>query len=138
MAEENYTAAIDIAELEEEEEQPSLTYRLDLESGHISGKIDEIEAVKQAIAKAIKTPRFKCLLYDDQYGSEIAETIIARDATPEYIVTAVEGFINDALLPDTRILGDVYDVAVDLSGDTATVSFKVNTIFGETSVEEEF
>lgn len=138
MADENYTAAIDIAELEEEEEQPSLTYRLDLENGHIYGKIDEIEAVKQAIAKAIKTPRFKCLLYDDQYGSEIAETIIAQDATPEYIVTAVEGFINDALLPDTRILGDVYDVNVDLSRDKATVSFKVNTIFGEASVEEEY
>ena len=59
---------IPIDEVTEAEEQPSLTYRLDLDNGRIVGKVDGLEAVNQAIRKAIITPRFKCLIYDDQYG----------------------------------------------------------------------
>lgn len=130
--------AVDFPELEEEEELPSLTYRLDLKRGRIVGMVDDLEAVAQAIVKAIKTPRFACMLYDDQYGSEIAEAIIAQDATPEYIEAAIEGYLNDALSPDTRIIGDVYDLDVSFNGDSATIKFSVNTIFGETTLEEEF
>lgn len=82
----------------EAEEQPSLTYRLDLENGRIVGKVDGLTAVNQAIRKAIITPRFKCLIYDPQYGSEIEDAIIAKDATRDYIEAATEGFVKDALL----------------------------------------
>ena len=62
----------------EAEEQPSLTYRLDLENGRIVGKVDGLTAVNQAIRKAIITPRFKCLIYDPQYGSEIEDAIMRK------------------------------------------------------------
>ena len=78
-----------INEVTEAVEKPSLTYNLDLEKGRIIGKVDGIEAVKQAIHKAIITPRFKCLIYDNQYGSEIRDVIIAQDATPEYTETVI-------------------------------------------------
>lgn len=126
---------IPIAEIDEAEETSSLTYRLDLDKGRIVGKVDGLKAVEQAIRKAILTPRFKCLIYDNQYGSEIEDTVIAKDATPEYIETAVEGFIIDALKPDTRILS-VSGFSFHLKGDAAYISFKCDTIFGETSVEE--
>ena len=67
---------IPIDTVTEAEEQPSLTYRLDLEAGRIVGRVDKLEAVNQAIRKAIITPRFKCLIYDNQYGSEVEEAII--------------------------------------------------------------
>lgn len=126
---------IPIETVTEAEEQPSLTYRLDLDNGRIVGKVDGLEAVNQAIRKAITTPRFKCLIYDHQYGSEIEEAIISKDATREYIEAVTEGFIRDALRPDTRIL-TVYDFQFDFENDKAYVFFRADTIFGETEIEE--
>lgn len=126
---------IDMGEIAEAEELPSKTYRLDLDAGRITGCVDELESVNQAIRKAIITPRFKCLIYDDQYGSNIEEAIAANDATPEYIEAVIENFVKDALLPDTRIL-EVYDFAFRFEEDKAFVSFKADTIFGETEIEE--
>ena len=119
----------------EAEEQPSLTYRLDLDKGRIVGKVDGLTAVNQAIRKAIITPRFKCLIYDNQYGSEIEEAIITKDASPDYIEAVTEGFIRDALRPDTRILS-VYDFQFNFEEDKAHVFFRADTIFGQTEIEE--
>ena len=126
---------IPINNITEAEEKPSRTYKLDLEKGRIAGTIDGIEAVNQAIKKAILTPRFKCLIYDNQYGSEVQEAVIANDATPEYTEAVIPGFIKDALKPDTRIL-DVHDFQFEFKGDGAYIYFKVETIFGETEFEE--
>jgi hypothetical protein len=121
--------------VEEAAELPSLTYRLDLENGRIFGKVDGLAAVNQAITKALLTPRFKCLLYDNQYGSEIEDAIITKDASRDYIEAAVEGFVKDALKPDTRVLS-VYDFGIEFEGDAARVRFRADTIFGETEIEE--
>ena len=56
---------IPISGIEEEKEQPSLTYKLDLDTGRIVGKVDGLEAVNQFILKALLTPRFHCLVYDN-------------------------------------------------------------------------
>lgn len=124
-----------VNEVTEAEEKPSLTYKLDLDAGRIVGMVDGLEAVNQAIRKAIITPRFKCLIYDNQYGSEIQEAIIAQDATPEYTEAVIPGFVKDALKPDTRIL-KVYDFEFEFREDGAYVFFRADTIFGETTFEE--
>lgn len=126
---------IPIQTVEEATEAPSKTYRLDLDKGRIVGMVDGLVAVNQAIRKALITQRFKCLIYDNQYGSEIEEAVITNDATPEYIEAVMEGFIKDALLPDTRIL-KVYDFEFSFESDKAFIYFKADTIFGETVVEE--
>lgn len=126
---------IPIETISEAEEQPSLTYRLDLDKGRIVGRVDTLEAVNQAIRKAIITPRFKCLIYNNQYGSEIEEAVIAKDASHEYLEAVVEGFVRDALRPDTRILS-IYDFRFEFSEDVAYVFFKADTIFGKTEIEE--
>lgn len=125
---------IPIETIAEAEEQPSLTYRLDLDKGRIVGKVDGREAVTQAIRKAIITPRFKCLIYDNQYGSEIEEAIVSKDATREYTEAAAEGFVKDALRPDTRILS-VQDFAMEFFEDGVRISFSASTIFGEIQIE---
>ncbi len=126
---------IPVETVTEAEEQPSLTYRLDLDNGRIVGRVDKLEAVNQAIRKAIITPRFKCLIYDNQYGSEIEEAIISKDATRDYIEAVTEGFVKDALYPDTRILS-VYDFRFEFKEDKAYIFFRADTIFGETEIEE--
>ena len=117
-------------------EKPGKTYRLDLDRGRIIGTVDGQEAVRQAIRKAIITPRFKCLIYDNQYGSEIEESITRNDATKEYIEAAMPGFVKDALKPDTRIL-QVHDFSFEFDGDKAYIAFSADTIFGKVSIEEE-
>ena len=124
-----------VTKVEEAAEPPSKTYRLDLEEGRILGMVDGQEAVRQAIHKAIITPRWKCLIYDNQYGSEVEEAIITKDASPEYIEAVTEGFIKDALRPDTRILS-IYDFQFEFREDRAYVFFRADTIFGETEIEE--
>ena len=116
-------------------ELPSKTYRLDLEKGRLVGKVDGIAAVNQAIHKAIITPRFKCLIYNHQYGNEAEAAVTAKDATRDYIEATLEGFVRDALRPDTRILS-ISDFAIDFEGDAAHISFLAETIFGATEVEE--
>ena len=124
-----------VEELEEAGEQPTYTYKLDLDAGRIVGFVDGLEAVNQAIRKAIITPRFKCLIYDDQYGSEIEDTFIAQDATRAYIEAATEGFVRDCLKPDTRII-NVYDFSFEYEKDAAYICFKASTIFGDTEIRE--
>ena len=128
---------IPIAELEQAREQPSRTYRLDFERGRIfaAGSCNGLEAANQFIKKALFTPRFRCLVYDNQYGSEIKQTIIAGDVSAEYIETEMPRLVKDALLVDTRIL-DVYDFAFTFDQEEARIWFKAVTIFGETVVEE--
>lgn len=126
---------IPVETVSEAEELPSRTYRLDLDKGRISGKVDGLEAVNQAMRKAIITPRFKCLIYDSQYGSELEKAVIAKDATQEYVRATAARFIKDALLPDTRILS-VDNVEVEFSGDGAHFRFRASTIFGDTEIEE--
>ena len=128
---------IPIAEIETESEQPSKTYRLDIERGRIYplGSCDGLEAANQFIKKTLLTPRFRCLIYDNQYGSEIKQTIIADDATNEYIETEIPRLVKDACLCDSRIL-DIYDFSCSFDKERAYIRFKANTIFGELVVEE--
>ena len=126
---------IPISTLQTAREKPSLTYALDLDRGRIIGKVDGLKATEQAIRKAIITPRFKCLIYDNQYGSEIKEAITQKDATPEYTETVVPGFVRDALRPDTRVTG-VSNFAFEFKGDEAFISFDADTIFGKIRIEE--
>jgi len=127
--------SIGIDAVQDEEEKPSKTYRLDLDKGRILGFVDGQEAVRQAIRKAIITPRFKCLIYDNQYGSEIEEAVTTNDATREYIEAVIPDFVKDCLRPDTRIL-DVFNFRFEFVEDVAYIWFDCDTIYGTVSIEE--
>lgn len=144
-----------VTTVQEAAEQPSRTYHLDLETGRILGFVDKQEAVRQAIHKAIITPRWKCLIYDNQYGSEIEAAVIQSQgrANRDYIEAVVPGFVRDALRPDSRITGvknfkfafsedekatlfpKLYKT-VGADGDTVFISFYAETIFGTIRAEE--
>lgn len=126
---------IPISAVVEEPEKPSKTYAIDLDRGRIVGHVDGIGAVQQAIRKALITPRFKCLVYDNQYGSEIKDLIITKDATRELIETELPRLVEDALLPDTRILG-VRDFSFSFEDEKAYIKFTADTIYGQTAIEE--
>ena len=128
---------IPIVELEREREQSSRTYLLDFDRGRIFavGSCDGIDAVCQYIKKALLTPRFRCLIYNNQYGSEIKQTVVARDVSSEYIEAEMPRLVQDALLVDSRIL-DVYDFSFSFEKENVRICFTANTIFGTTFIEE--
>lgn len=126
---------IQISELQEAPELPSLTYALDLDKGRIVGKVDGLKATEQAIRKALITPRWKCLVYDNQYGSEIKNAIIAKSASQELVGSEIPRMVEDALLPDTRVLS-VEDFSFEFEEDKCFIQFTANTIFGTTSIQE--
>jgi hypothetical protein len=131
---------IPVDAIEEAQEITSKTYAIDWDNGRIIGFVDEQEAVRQFIKKALITPRFQCLIYDSQYGSEIRDTIIKKDATREYIESEMQFLISDTLIYDERIL-NVYNVEFDFDDnypqkDSVIISFDVDTIYGSISVKE--
>ena len=126
---------VPIATLQTAREPPSLTYALDLDRGRIIGKVDGLEATRQAIRKALITPRWKCLIYDNQYGSELKNEITAKDASRELIETEIPRMVEDALLPDTRVLS-VSDFSYAFEGDECYISFTAQTIYGAIVIEE--
>lgn len=126
---------IPIGEIAEEEELPSRTYKLNLDTGRIGGYVDGIEAVCQSIRKALATARFDNLIYDDQYGCEFKALVSDGEASRDLIEESIPGMVRDALLPDTRIL-DVYDFEISFSEDEANISFTAETIFGTAKMTE--
>ena len=126
---------IAISTLQEEKEPPSLTYRLDLDKGRIVGMVDSLAAVEQAIRKALITPRWKCLVYDAQYGSELKNEITAKDASRELVEAEIPRMVADCLKPDTRIL-NVRDFTFSFEGDECHIGFYADTIYGPVYIEE--
>jgi len=120
--------------VEKEKEKPSLTYKWDPDRKRIIGRVDGLEAVNQYIRKTLVTPRFKCLVYDNQHGSEIKAVIIAGDASPEYIESDMPRLVKDAILQDSRVL-DAYDFSFSFEDEKVYIKFTADTIFGTSIIE---
>lgn len=112
-------------------EQPSRTWRLDLQRGTVGGKIDGLDAVRQAVFKVLQTERYRYDIYSVDYGHELA-TLIGGD--PLYVQSEVLRMIREALLQDDRIHA-VENMRVGLTEDGLTVRFTVATEYG--SFEQE-
>lgn len=119
--------------VEKKQPGPTKTYRIDFEQGRITGTADGVEAVNQAIKKALLTPRFHCLIYDNQYGSEIKD-LIGRDVTQELIEAEIPRMVKDALKGDNRIL-DVRDVSFSFSEESCFIISTVDTVYGTSKSE---
>ncbi|BBH19865.1 hypothetical protein Back11_12100 [Paenibacillus baekrokdamisoli] len=113
------------AALQEVVSEPSLTYRLDPTLGRIVGLIDGLEAVKQSVYKILQTERFVYPIYSSNYGCELIRN--------DNITIEFERWITDALTQDDRIEG-ISDFEYTQSGDTATLSFSVESTFGKFNV----
>jgi len=103
------------------EEQTSLTYALDPVAGRISGRVDGLAAVRQAVFKLLQTERFAYAIYDSNYGYESSLGLQG-----EVFRLETERKVTEALLTDSRIRA-VEDFKFAEQGDTALVSFTVVT-----------
>lgn len=115
----------------EVETQPSLTYALDIEHGHIRGMVDELESLRQAIYLILSTERYAYLIYSWNYGVELVELI---GQPKEYALPEIKRCITEALLQDDRITA-VDGFEFETEKKTVHVTFTVHSIFGDLEVE---
>lgn len=112
--------------LVQQQQQPSLTWALDFDRGRVVGRIDGIDAVRQAVLKTLQTDRFGHLIYSGNYGHEL-HTLIGK--SPLYVQAEASRMVSEALLQDDRIK-EVEGVSVDTIDDQLTIRFMVVTDYG--------
>ncbi|WP_313132651.1 DUF2634 domain-containing protein [Anaerocolumna sp.] len=114
-------------------EQPSKTYRLDTSNNKILGKIDELEAIKQAIYLRLNTEKDEHLIYGPDYGIQLEDLYGEPNS---YVLPTLQGRIAEALYQDERILG-VDDFYFTEEKGSITASFTVHTNLGDIESELE-
>ncbi|WP_281885696.1 DUF2634 domain-containing protein [Paenibacillus sp. YYML68] len=107
--------------------RPSRTYALDFESGRISGMIDHLEAVRQAVFKILNTDRYAHAIYSTNYGHELHAGLVGAD--PGLFRSELMRQLREALLQDDRISA-VENIELMGHGDEVTVTFTVISTYG--------
>lgn len=115
-------------------EQPSRTYRMELDGESVRGFCDELAAMRQAIFRILSTERYEYVIYSWNYG---IETVDLYGEPVTYVCPELERRIKEALSVDSRIRS-----VTDFEFDTATkgvvhVTFTVHTVYGEIQAGKE-
>lgn len=116
--------------------QPSLTWKLNRESGRIEGTCDGYDAVKQAVEIILNVERYRWQIYQSYSGMQW-EGLIGQDAG--YVAAELQRRLQDALLADDRVTG-LKNYEYSINGQSLAVSFTVETVHGEinTGTEVDF
>lgn len=117
---------------------PVRTYGFDVETESFTDlMVDGDDAFHQFLRKVFATPRFRHLVYNDQYGSEV-EDLIAGDSDGslpiQYIDQELRRMITEALIYDDRVM-DVKDFVItrNQEADSVFVSLTVVRTNGTTT-----
>lgn len=116
----------------EETTPPSLTYRRD--GNRITGMIDGLPAMIQAVDKLLTTELWEYVIYGDDYGVEL-NRLIGKPF--DFVESDLERTITSALEVDGRFL-EIQDFTINkTSKDSLLASFTVVTTEGDFSIERE-
>lgn len=110
---------------------PTKTYKWFGEK--IQGKVDGIEAIKQAILKMLNTERYQNLIYSANYGIETVDLI---GMPTKRVCMELKSRVMDCLLQDDRIL-DVVNFEHNINKTSVLLKFTVKTHYGEVKTQKE-
>jgi len=126
---------IDDAELDvevEEDKEPS-DYEIDFETGKLTGRIiTGLPAIKQWVMIVLGTDKYYYTQYSWDHGCELRD-LIGKGFKQDYIESEVKRIITDALSMSKDIQG-ISNLEVSYEGDTLTVAFTIDTIYGSEEV----
>ena len=115
------------------EQQPSLSWYINKDTGRIEGTVDGLQAVRQAAEIILAVERYRWQIYRPYSGMEWAG-LIGQD--PGYVGAELQRRLVDALTVDDRITGiSDYDYTID--GQKLRATFRVNTVYGSYTDEQE-
>lgn len=90
------------------------------------------EAVKTWAYKALKTERFRYLIYSFHFGCELSN-LIGKNYTPSLTKAESIRYVEESLLINPYIQ-NISDVEVDFTGSTLFVTGILHTIYGDTEM----
>ena len=111
--------------------RPSRTWIIDRNTMQVGYMDEGLEAVRQAVEIALNVERFQWQIYNTNFGNELEE-LVGDDA--DYIQSELPRMVDDALSVDDRVI-DTTDYVFSVNGDSMTVSFTVNTVYGQFTEE---
>lgn len=114
--------------------QPSKTYKINFENGRIVGFCEDVEALKQAIYLILNTERYQYLIYSNDYGSELKNSI-GKDK--DITESEYKRKIKEALMQDDRI-NNVDNFIFNYDKDGVEAMFTVFSIYANFQVERRF
>lgn len=113
------------------EEQPTYTYKLNLDNSTIAGYVDGLEAMKQAIYLILNIERYEYLIYSWNYGIELNDLY---GQPMSFVLPELKRRVTEALVQDSRILG-VDNFSFETNKGKVHATFTVHTIFGDVEAE---
>ena len=105
---------------------PSRTLKMDHDYHTITGTIDQIQSVEQAVFLILTTERYQWLIFSWNYGVALKD-LIGKDT--EFCIPEIERRIREALLQDDRITA-VENFKFELNKKKVLATFTVISIFG--------
>ena len=81
-------------------QEPSKTFKLNIEKSKIDGICDDVEALKQTIFLILNTERYQHLIYSWNYGVELNDLI---GEPISFVIPELERRIKEALIQDDRV-----------------------------------
>lgn len=107
--------------------RPSRTWIIDRKTMQVAYMDEGLESVRQAVEIALNVDRFRWQIYNTNFGNELND-LIGDDA--DYIKSEFQRMVDDALSVDDRVI-DTSDYTFSVDGDSITITFTVNTVFGQ-------
>ena len=99
----------------------------------ISGFVDNVDALAQAIYLILNTERYQFLIYSWDYGVELLDLF---GKPMSYVISDLPRRIKDALIQDDRV-EDVVDFEFEIKGKKLLTTFTVVSNIGNISTELE-
>jgi hypothetical protein len=100
-----------------------------------NGKFVEVtglEAVKVQVWKALKTARYRYLIYSWNYGNEL-ENLIGKGFTPAVLQSEAARYVREALSPCPYVQ-DINNMAISIDGAALSIGCTIVTPYGEVTV----
>ena len=115
------------------EQQPSHTYKLDIDRGRVKGITEDADALLQAVYLILSVERYQYPIYSYNYGVELVDLI---GQPKDFVMSEVKRRITEALTQDDRI-NSVDSWAFENTKKSLIVTFTVHTIYGDIETKKE-
>lgn len=115
------------------EQQPSHTYKLDINRWRVKGTTEDADALLQAVYLILSVERYQYPIYSYDYGVELVDLI---GQPKDYVMSEVKRRITEALTQDDRI-NSVDNWEFESAKKSLTITFTVHSIYGDIETKKE-
>ena len=103
-----------------------MTWMKDPVTLRLRGRVDNWEAVRQAVEVIVNVERFRWQIYTPNFGTDF-DGLLGNE--PGYVASELQRRLTDAILPDNRLL-NISDFSYTFEDGILAATFTVNTVFG--------